>query len=429
MKLAASALMYFTLAGAQPVDEVTTWRPGNYVGDASGSDAQAAQPTEAAVEAVQATGCSYEEAFDLIDANMPEGANKNNYDWRIETGLGNDGKDWQVWVWCLPPWQRYRVWANEDGEKIYDREQRWIAPENQTDYTWTTEKWDIPEAANMSDDSKLRTHNIYRDWKTDRLSVYQADNGRDGNMYIRSVGGLGYCNWSRNAWRWSATSDLPACPDFTACPAGDWHTDEFGECHRTICQNTCANGVGDEAVLCSKVKEHCATCDDGFAVSAGRCVSAAQAAEDNAARSDVLQRLEDNDANTCDASDPDCMSITLMWDNTADIRNDLDLHLTYTDDNGNSETLYYGNSDAFGGTLDVDHGQGATNPIENIYIPNAQKGTYQVMVKNYSYSGNRAQAFTVINSLFGQMEITRDEMPAQRKYEIVLANVSYDPAA
>merc|ERR1739845_212777 len=114
----------------------------------------------------------------------------------------------------------------------------------------------------------------------------------------------------------------------------------------------------------------------------------------------VVQRLEDNNAHICAEDDPDCMSITLMWDNSYEIRNDLDLHLTYTDDNGNSETLYYGNSDAFGGTLDVDHGQGATNPIENIYIPNAQKGTYQVMFKDYSYSGNRARAFTVINSLF-----------------------------
>ena len=118
-----------------------------------------------------------------------------------------------------------------------------------------------------------------------------------------------------------------------------------------------------------------------------------------------------------------------MWDNSYDIRNDLDLHLTYTDENGNSEVLYYGNSNAFGGTLDVDHGQGATNPIENIYIPNAQKGSYQIMVKNYSYSGNRAQAFTVVNSLFGEMEITRDEMPAIRKEEIVVATVEYDPEA
>jgi len=427
----ASALFaYYTLSAAQPVDEYVSGADGTVTISFGGDAAQeaAVEPQPQAVEAVQATGCSVEEAFALIDANMPAGADRSNYDWRIETGLGPENQDWQVWVWCLPPWQRYRVWANEDGDKIYDRTQRWIAPENQTDYTWTTEKWNIPEADDMSEDTKVRTHNIYRAWKVARLNSYQVDNGRDGNMYIRSVGGLGYCNWSKNAYRWSATSDLPACPDFSACPEGDYHTDEFGECHRTICQNTCANGQGDEAAFCSEVREHCVSCEEGYGVDAGRCVDEAVAAENNAAREDVVNRLDNNNAAQCAAGDPDCVAITLMWDNSAAIRNDLDLHLFFTDVNGNTEELYYGNSDAFGGKLDVDHGQGATNPIENIYIPNAQKGKYSIRVKNYSYSGNRAQPFTVIDNTFGNMEVTRDDMPAIRKHVITIKEFEYDPA-
>jgi len=415
-KSCSALFLYFSLAGAA--------ENADY-GDDVTNDLSDFDSADNSVNTLQ--GCTPENAFALINQNWPANADKANYDWRIMQNRGQDGLDWVVHVWCLPPWKRYRVWKDDAGNKLYDRSVRWTNPETQIGYDWVKDEWQTAESENTSEDDLTRTHNIYRSFRSHRLTTWKEVNNRSGHPYIRSVGGLGYCNGSKGTWRWSRTSDIPVCPNYDYCPEGDYEVID-GVCTRKICQNNCNNGQASEAAFCSQIIENCESCITGYALSAGLCVDAAQAAADNAAREAVNERISTNNAASCPANDNDCVSISLIWDNTATQRNDLDLHLTFTDTDGNSEKLYYGNSNAFGGELDVDHGQGTANAVENIVIPDARKGRYQIMVKNYSQSGNNAQLFTVVDSTFGQMEVIRKEMPAARSTEMIVKTIEYDPS-
>ena len=73
------------------------------------------------------------------------------------------------------------------------------------------------------------------------------------------------------------------------------------------------------------------------------------------------------------------ITVSMLWDSD----DDLDLHM-YTPD---GSEIYYSNREAGGGTLDVDANVGGRtmdNPIENIYFPNPEPGTYTVFIKDYS---------------------------------------------
>ena len=372
----------------------------------------------AAADPIPASKCDSTDAFALIDDNLPNDAENfdlANYDWRIIKNKGEDSLDWQVWVWCLPPWKRYRVWVDNNYEEIYDREQRWVNKTDQVDYFWKKKEWKTPEADSLSEDDLKRTHDIYNAWKEDRLSSWQQNSGRSSSPYIRSVGGLGYCNGSQGTWRWSRSSDLPSCPDYDACPETDWEVELLtNRCLRKICQNTCPNGTGSEAAYCSQVTENCSTCNDGYGLSAGKCVKAAVAAQDNADRNDIKERLKEADAKQCKEGDLGCISISLMWDNDLSYpnytANDLDLYLEYTDDLGITETVWYKNKWAFGAELDVDRYGDEEKSVENIIVPKAKKGKYEIIVKNHTTYHDKTKEFTVVDNVFGVMDVNRRVM-------------------
>jgi len=131
-----------------------------------------------------ATKCTPEDAFALVDQNWPLNTDRENYDWRILQGRGDDGLDWQIHVWCLPPWKRYRVWKDENGTKLYDRTIRWIDSENQVNYDWDKEVWRTAESVSMSEDELARTHNIYDSFKSNRLLTWQQVNNRTGSAIV-----------------------------------------------------------------------------------------------------------------------------------------------------------------------------------------------------------------------------------------------------
>ena len=72
------------------------------------------------------------------------------------------------------------------------------------------------------------------------------------------------------------------------------------------------------------------------------------------------------------------ITVSMLW-NTAD---DADLHVVTP----GGEEIYYGNPRAGGGELDVDMQVSSVvdDPVENIYFQDPERGTYNVIVENYS---------------------------------------------
>ncbi len=73
------------------------------------------------------------------------------------------------------------------------------------------------------------------------------------------------------------------------------------------------------------------------------------------------------------------ITVSMLWDSD----DDLDLHM-YTPD---GSEIYYANTSAGGGTLDIDANVGGRtmdNPIENIFFEDPEEGTYVVFIRDYS---------------------------------------------
>ena len=72
------------------------------------------------------------------------------------------------------------------------------------------------------------------------------------------------------------------------------------------------------------------------------------------------------------------ITVSMLWSTT----DDLDLHVVTPD----GTEIYYGNSVAAGGELDVDMQVSSfvEHPVENIYFETPEHGTYHVFVENYS---------------------------------------------
>lgn len=72
------------------------------------------------------------------------------------------------------------------------------------------------------------------------------------------------------------------------------------------------------------------------------------------------------------------ITISMLWQSP----DDMDLHVITP----SGEEIFYGNSYAAGGMLDVDMQVNETvdNPVENIYFDQPARGTYQVFVHNFT---------------------------------------------
>jgi hypothetical protein len=85
------------------------------------------------------------------------------------------------------------------------------------------------------------------------------------------------------------------------------------------------------------------------------------------------------------------LQIILAWDD----RNDLDLHVFCPD----TVHLFFQNRQACGGELDVDANadapQATTTPVENMFWPDPQPGTYRVVVDPYKMREGSSSAFRV----------------------------------
>ena len=156
------------------------------------------------------------------------------------------------------------------------------------------------------------------------------------------------------------------------------------------------------------------------------------------------------------------MAISLMWDNAPfsdkdGLRNDLDLHLVYTDENGFKKYVYYQKKQNFGAELDVDRTEETCQEkcVENIIVPDAAKGKYQIIVHNYAatksvydhnddyYSYVEAgetidypddvdltkyvKKFTVVDEVFGQKEVFRKEMQGVVGKGMIIKTFEYEP--
>lgn len=90
--------------------------------------------------------------------------------------------------------------------------------------------------------------------------------------------------------------------------------------------------------------------------------------------SDIL----DDQLNNAGAKDG-VITISMLWSTT----DDMDLHVRTP----SGEEIFYSNSVAAGGELDVDMQVGepyAAHPVENIYFTAPQHGTYEVWIDNYN---------------------------------------------
>ena len=108
------------------------------------------------------------------------------------------------------------------------------------------------------------------------------------------------------------------------------------------------------------------------------------------------RRLLNAGANTGD------VAFSLIWDNNATRRNDLDLHIVPP---SGEEISYRHKQSACGGTLDVDRQQGADQPVENVVWKNAPRGNYRVYVNNYSQSSPLPCPCKVGISIRGELEM------------------------
>jgi len=119
------------------------------------------------------------------------------------------------------------------------------------------------------------------------------------------------------------------------------------------------------------------------------------------------------------------IAISLMWDHSrADTRNDLDLHVTPP---GGEKIWYMHKKSRCGGELDVDRRQDAPKPVENIvWKRKAPKGTFKVMVENFSANHERSIPFQVgIVKDGGEMDWIEKTMPGKRKARIMVKTFKY----
>lgn len=94
------------------------------------------------------------------------------------------------------------------------------------------------------------------------------------------------------------------------------------------------------------------------------------------------------------------ITVSMLWDTD----DDLDLHM-YTPD---GSEIYYSNREAGGGVLDYDANVGGRtmdNPIENIYFPNPEPGTYTVFIVDYSDRSDGPTDYLVRVTVGGESQV------------------------
>jgi len=121
------------------------------------------------------------------------------------------------------------------------------------------------------------------------------------------------------------------------------------------------------------------------------------------------------------------IAISLMWDHSQELKNDLDLHVMTP----SKEKIYYRHKmSRCGGKLDVDRQQDASKPVENIvWAQDAPKGTYTVRVHNYSANHSQSIPFQVgIVIDGGDMELIEKTMPGGEDQFVEVKTFEYKSA-
>lgn len=167
------------------------------------------------------------------------------------------------------------------------------------------------------------------------------------------------------------------------------------------------------ATINGSTTTNCIECDEGYTLSNGVCNSNAQVEEIN-------EIIEQAGGSMCADNDPDCIAITLVWDNDDGTKNDLDMHVFTPAGN----ELYFSNKEVDGGVLDVDRQESTLKPIENVIFTDAAPGEYRVEVKNYSADHNTVTPFTVVIVQQGYRRLYEFNMPGEEKAVIEAATIT-----